>query len=90
MWKLFQLVVFVGTGCALIYWGQHEPDPEVRQSLQNGYLIAALGVAAAWLATMAIWLPMELVRWLRGRKQQARAHQGLDQRILRRGTRRIS
>ena len=83
MWKLLQITVGVATGCALIYWQQQDPSLP-----RNGYVVAGLSIGAAWLATMAIWLPMELVRWLR-RRQQARSHQGLNERVPRRGAGRV-
>ncbi len=52
LWKLFQLTLCVGTGCALIYWREHEPL--VREPLSNGYVIGLLSIGAAYLGTLAM------------------------------------
>lgn len=67
MWKIFQLLIFVGVVFANIRW---ELTP-------NGYLASLLGIILAFLATVAVsgllTLGLKIKAW--------RSHQRLDQQV---------
>jgi hypothetical protein len=67
MWKIFQLLIFVGVVFANIRW---ELTP-------NGYLASLLGIILAFLATVAVsgllTLGLKIKAW--------RRHQRLDQQV---------
>lgn len=67
MWKIFQLLIFVGAVFANIRW----------ELTQNGYLASLLGIITAFLATVAVsgllTLGLKIKAW--------RSHQRLDQQV---------
>jgi hypothetical protein len=61
--RLLQLIVFVAAGCGLVWL--RDNDPELREPLSNGYLVGLLSIGAAFVFTLAVILPGELLTRIR-------------------------
>lgn len=64
MWKVFQLLIFVGFLFANVYW----------QWTPNGYLASLIAVSLAFATTWAITQAVDLLR--RRKRRLFSAHQG--------------
>jgi hypothetical protein len=85
--KLLQIVVFLAAGCGLIYL--RDTEPGLHEPLSNGYAVAALSAAAAFVATIVVLAPGEILTRVRRRYGDAKrsrflkSKQGLNERIPR-------
>jgi hypothetical protein len=61
--KFIQVVVFIASAWFLIW--VRDNDPDFREPLSNGYLIALLSAGAAFLVTITIIGVMDLLACLR-------------------------
>jgi hypothetical protein len=64
-WKAYQLAIFLAAGCALIYWGDH--DPRFAPVTQHLFMVGVLALIPAYLGTVALdW-------WLQKRRAKQRS-----------------
>jgi hypothetical protein len=61
--KVFQIVVFVAAGCGLVWLRDNEPG--LHEPLSNGYLVGLLSIGAAFVATIIVLAPGELLTRIR-------------------------
>jgi hypothetical protein len=79
--KFLQVVVFIASAWFLIWVRDSTPDPQLREPLSNGYLIALLSAGAAFVVTITIIGISELLARIRdARRRRLGQHpQGLQE-----------